>query len=106
MACPYVGLPDDARTRFAFATPAHRCYARRRAALISLSHQGSYCLSTDFPKCERFPAEAPVGAMVSSTQEVAGREARVAIGVVLLLALLAAIVLVVALVGLGGVGAA
>jgi hypothetical protein len=75
VACPYLGLPDDSRTRFAFATPAHRCYAKRRTASISLSHQGSYCLSTDFPTCERFPADAPVRSMVSSTQEAAGREA-------------------------------
>ena len=57
-ACPYLGLPDDARTHFAFATPAHRCHAKRRPAAIDLSHQGSYCLTPDYPACNRFPADA------------------------------------------------
>jgi hypothetical protein len=59
--CPYVGLPDDPSTRFSFASPAHRCYARGKPSSIGLGHQGAYCLSSDFPMCDRYPA-APIAA--------------------------------------------
>lgn len=59
-ACPYLGLPDDARTRFVFATPAHRCYVKRKPSEIELAHQGTYCLSSGFQACNRFPAAATV----------------------------------------------
>jgi hypothetical protein len=88
-------------------------------ALISLSHQGSHCLSTDFPTCGRFPAEAPVidvgprAVPVPPTTDEAAAPTitrrgrwRVAFGVLFLLVLLAAILLVVAIVGLSGVAAA
>lgn len=57
-ACPYLGLPDDHRTRFTFATPAHRCHVNPKPSPIDLGHQGSYCLSSDFPTCKRFRAPA------------------------------------------------
>jgi hypothetical protein len=66
-ACPYLGLPDDPRTRFAFATVAHRCFAKRRSASIMLSHQGSYCLSAAFPTCDRFPSGVLAAATASAT---------------------------------------
>ncbi len=56
--CPYLGLPEDQRTRFAFATPAHRCHVKRKPGLIDLQHQGQYCLTSDFPACPRFRASA------------------------------------------------
>jgi LysM domain len=56
--CPYLGLPDDPSTRFSFAAPAHRCFARSKPSSISLGHQGAYCLSSDFPMCDRYPAAA------------------------------------------------
>jgi hypothetical protein len=73
VACPYLGLPDDARTRFVFATPAHRCYAKRRPASISLSHQGSFCLSKDFSTCERFPEGVSLRSARSDRHSAAGR---------------------------------
>jgi LysM repeat protein len=57
-ACPYLGLPDDPRTRFTFATPAHRCHVKRKPSQIDLGHQGRYCLSSDFPACKRYRAPA------------------------------------------------
>jgi nucleoid-associated protein YgaU len=56
--CPYLGIPDDPRTRFTFATPAHRCYAKREPSRIGLGHQSAYCLSSEFPTCDRFPGPA------------------------------------------------
>ena len=54
VACPYLGLLEDRRTRFLFATPAHRCLSRRRPAAIDLDHQLRYCLSADFATCKRY----------------------------------------------------
>lgn len=56
VACPYLGLLEDDRTRFLFATPAHRCHVKRKPGLIDLQHQGRYCLSNEFAACPRFRA--------------------------------------------------
>lgn len=53
-ACPYLGLFDDPRSRFTFATPGHRCHAKANPAPIEPEYQRSYCLSTRYPACERF----------------------------------------------------
>lgn len=52
--CPYLGLPDDPRTRFTLADPAHRCHVRAKPIAIDLGHQGAYCLTTGYPACKRF----------------------------------------------------
>lgn len=54
VACPYLGLLEDRRTRFLFATPAHRCLSRRRPATIDLDHQVRFCLSAAFSICKRY----------------------------------------------------
>ena len=59
VACPYLGLLEDQRTRFAFATPAHRCHVKRKPWRVDLDHQGRYCLSSEFTACPRFRAPAP-----------------------------------------------
>ena len=60
-ACPYLGLADDPRTHFAFATPGHRCHVKAKQIPIDLGHQSSYCLSTRYPACVRFRSpRAPV----------------------------------------------
>jgi hypothetical protein len=72
-ACPYLGLPDDERTRFLFATPAHRCHVKRKPATIDLDHQGRYCLSTRFAACPRFkprPVDAQDSAVGHTHQPV------------------------------------
>lgn len=58
-ACPYLGLPDDSRSRFTFATPAHRCHANPSQMPIELAYQGSFCLSSSFPACQRFRTAKP-----------------------------------------------
>ena len=69
IACPYLGLPDDPRTRFSVAMPAHRCYVNRKSSPIDLGHQGVYCLSSDFPACKRFRAPAAaIGAKAESAR--------------------------------------
>jgi LysM repeat protein len=52
--CPFLGLPDDPRTRFTFADPAHRCHVGAKPTPIDLGHQGAYCLTAGYPACERF----------------------------------------------------
>jgi hypothetical protein len=58
VACPYLGLPDDPRSRFMFATPAHRCYAERKPSEVNVDYQGRYCLSDLFPSCPRYASSA------------------------------------------------
>ncbi len=58
-ACPYLGLPDDPRTRFTFATPAHRCHVKGKPNKVDLGQQGAYCLTSEFPSCKWYRAPAP-----------------------------------------------
>ena len=65
--CPYLGLADDPRTHFAFATTAHRCHSGARPERIEVSHQATLCLSADYPACRRYvvPAAAAAGLAVA-----------------------------------------
>ena len=56
VTCPLLGMPDDPRTRFSFATPSHRCYAGSQPSVIDLGYQGTFCLAAAFPECGRFRA--------------------------------------------------
>jgi len=58
-ACPLLGLAVDARTRFTFPHPGHRCHATRRPGTADLARQSRYCLSTNYADCERFRAFLP-----------------------------------------------
>lgn len=57
--CPYLGLFDDPRSRFTFATPGHRCHAKANPAPIEPEYQRRFCLSTRYPACERFLSAKP-----------------------------------------------
>lgn len=76
--CPYLGLPDDPRTRFTFAAPGHRCYVRAKPIPIDLGHQGAYCLSTGYPACERFRSPRAAGRPGSGPPPTAAATATVA----------------------------
>ena len=52
VACPYLGIFDDAHTRFLEPEPAHRCYAGQRSRPIMLGYQGDFCLSPGYRSCE------------------------------------------------------
>ena len=55
--CPFLGLPDDERTRLAYPSPAQRCFAqRRRPAPIGTAYQSSSCLTDAHTGCPRFVA--------------------------------------------------
>ena len=60
--CPYLGLPDDDRTHFSFADPAHRCHVKAKLVPIDLGHQGSFCLTPQFPACKRYIPPRTLGA--------------------------------------------
>jgi LysM repeat protein len=60
--CPYLGLVDDPRTHFAFATTAHRCHSGAHPEPIEVSHQGALCLSADYAACQRYVLPTAVGA--------------------------------------------
>ena len=73
VACPYLGLLEDDRTRFLFATPAHRCHVKRKPGLIDLQHQGRYCLSNEFAACPRF--RAPTTKPAATARRVTSQQA-------------------------------
>ena len=75
-ACPYLGLVQDSRTHFAFATPAHRCHAKRRPAPVDLRHQATFCLTPGFPACKRFPAGAGAPRVVAAQPSLDAAEGR------------------------------
>ncbi|MBF6606026.1 MAG: LysM peptidoglycan-binding domain-containing protein [Chloroflexi bacterium] len=79
IVCPYLGLADDPRSHFAFATAAHRCHSASRPERIEVTHQGSFCLSPDYPACGRYvvPAGPAPGSSV-----LPGRAAEVPVEVV------------------------
>ena len=52
VACPYVGIFDDPKTRFLEPEPAHHCFAGRRSRSIMLAYQTDFCLSPDYRSCE------------------------------------------------------
>ena len=52
VACPYLGIFDDANTRFLEPEPAHHCFAGRRSRPIMLAYQQEYCLSPSYRSCE------------------------------------------------------
>lgn len=60
VACPYLGLPDDPRTHFAFATAAHRCHSGSKVEHIEVSQQVALCLVADYPACPRYIVPVPV----------------------------------------------
>ncbi len=79
IVCPYLGLADDPRSHFAFATAAHRCHSGSRPERIEVAHQGSFCLGAGYPACRRYivpPAQAPRSPLL------AGRAAEVPVAVV------------------------
>src|SRR5664279_3471929 len=72
--CPYLGLADDPRTHFAFATTAHRCHSATRPERIEVSLQSALCLSADYPACKRYvvATATPVGPAVVPTATSVG----------------------------------
>ncbi len=75
VACPFLGLPDDAATHFMFAAPGHRCFAGSKPVKVGLPHQGSFCLSDGFAACDRFPATATATATAGVPTSTAAAEA-------------------------------
>ena len=87
--CPYLGLPDDPRTRFAFADPAHRCHVEAKPIPIGLGYQGAYCLTTGYPACKRFRPPRIAVTMVSRDGGTSGGRNRASRRGAALLAILA-----------------
>jgi len=52
VACPYLGIFDDANTRFLEPEPAHHCFAGRRSRPIMLAYQQEFCLEPSYRSCE------------------------------------------------------
>ena len=63
-ACPFLGLRQDARSRFAFPIAEHRCQVGTRPATIDLGHQGEFCLTDLFVACQRYTARPGAAAAV------------------------------------------
>lgn len=76
IACPYLGLADDERTHFAFATTAHRCHSGSHPQPIEETHQGSFCLTASYPACRRYVV--PTAAATAAPAALAVAPARAA----------------------------
>lgn len=67
--CPYLGLPQDSNSFFAYATPIHRCHRGPEPIAIHPDDQEKYCLTPNHVNCPRYinaevrlgPAEASAG---------------------------------------------
>lgn len=105
IVCPYLGLAGDPRSHFAFATTDHRCYSGLAMKVISVTHQGSLCLSEKYAGCRRYvvppPATTPavptsgigaaltlVSGSAARTSGATGRRAPVVPAAVILVAVL------------------
>jgi LysM repeat protein len=55
-ACAFLGLVEDRRSHFTYPHPAHRCFVANRPVTTDLHRQLVYCLSKDFPSCNRYVA--------------------------------------------------
>ena len=83
--CPYLGLADDPRTHFAFATTAHRCHSPSGPGRIEVSHQAALCLGANYPACRRYaapiaaagPASGPAIVVAEATPPIAHVSGRV-----------------------------
>lgn len=76
LACPLLGLAGDSRTHFRFPSGEHRCYAVVPPITLTPSYQARYCLSPEYPTCERYKAwqarpsrAAPVASLASVRQQ-------------------------------------
>lgn len=67
VACPYLGLADDADSHATFATDAHRCFRLPNPTRIASGHQDTYCLSDNHVTCPVYLGEA-----VSQTRQRGG----------------------------------
>ena len=68
VACPFLGLPNDPNSHFAFADRTHRCYAKRGVVPVDPSYQSGFCLTSQYKECTRFrAAERPVPTLARST---------------------------------------
>lgn len=74
IVCPYLGLADDPRTHFAFATIDHVCHSGAGQKAIDMPHQGSFCLSDNYPDCRRY-VDPVVAATNAATTTAAGTAA-------------------------------
>lgn len=57
LACPYLGLEEDADTSLAFPSIWNTCHRTHRVVAPSLEHQAGYCLTENHRSCVAFPAE-------------------------------------------------
>ncbi|HJP41689.1 MAG TPA: LysM peptidoglycan-binding domain-containing protein [Dehalococcoidia bacterium] len=57
VACPYLGLFEDADSHATFATEAHRCYRLPNPTRIAAGHQDTYCLNENHVSCPVYIGE-------------------------------------------------
>lgn len=75
VACPYLGLVDDADSHATYATEAHRCYRLPNPTKIAGGHQDSFCLSDNHVTCPVYLGEA-VGQARQASRGAAAAAAR------------------------------
>lgn len=109
--CPHLGTAVDAGTALAFASDANQCYSTRLPVPVSMIHQQSYCLSTDYSECPVFqqsvragtsapfvtapptwgvvPEETVTNVVIAPRAQTSGRRRSAILPLIVLLALLA-----------------
>ncbi len=56
--CPFIGLPEDARTHYAFPVSSHLCHAKGRAVRLDLHRQRAQCLAPAYRTCPLYVPHA------------------------------------------------
>lgn len=56
-SCPYLGLKDDPATYSAYPSLKNHCHRVEAGDAVNLTHQRSYCTTSDYEGCPVFQAE-------------------------------------------------
>jgi hypothetical protein len=70
--CPYLGLPDDAKTSLSFPSEGNFCHRADPSAAVNHDHQAGYCLTGKHTACPVFLARvaAPLPPAMAVPQSV------------------------------------
>jgi hypothetical protein len=58
-SCPFLGLEDDPKTKFALPTPGNFCHKARRKTAVAPVCQQKFCLTEDFSQCPVYSSDEP-----------------------------------------------
>ncbi len=92
-ACPYLGLPGDPGSHYAYPHAAHHCYAPLPPAqAIDLEYQTAFCLAAGYAACPHYVLPSGPVAAPSATLQATTRPWQVVVWAVAGLVLIAGLV--------------